>query len=441
MQQSLFEQIHGLVQLRDLSGRVNYVSPAVGDLLGYQSDEYARRFMELVDGSQEVNFYARSLWKQIREGSYNGPDELPAYHLEIPTKTGDNKIFAVRERFVRENGERSGLLAIGMDVTSDFRERNELLGQSRELSVTKHIQDCIANSQDESELMKTSLECILSLFDYKRGAVYQLNRTASQATLIHRQGFSSGDVEAPKSFAPPKLMLTSVADKRAKAILFAPGDTWLEPVGSIGENLTGLLLFINHAPSVLLTMTGQSEFSRQTQHLLQCVGTLLAQALQSRQQRFSPTNPDITDSVTGFYNSNFVNDFLNREENLVSRHKRSASVVMLNANEIARNFKRDSEAPWRSFGQQLTHSVRSTDLVAHYNEDALMIYLPETGRRGSEIVLDRLSKQGIFKVATKTQDKFPICSASTETSAKRLRTLVHEAAIAIATPRRKPIEI
>jgi len=150
---SLVENIRDVIYELDSQGVVLYISPAIRDMLGYDSTEIVgKNFIELAhkdDLSSQTEWFS-----ELRKGI-----ESP-YEYRVINKSGELKWARTKTRPIMEDGLFKGARGILIDVTEQ-RRAEEALRESEELfrSYLEYAPDGVCVSDLEGNFLYGNLKC------------------------------------------------------------------------------------------------------------------------------------------------------------------------------------------------------------------------------------------------------------------------------------------
>ncbi|MDO9217498.1 MAG: PAS domain-containing protein, partial [Lacisediminimonas sp.] len=193
----------------DLEGRTVYVNPVLEETLG---DDAARmlgmRIREyLPDGSYEA--YAQAVDAALASGK-NGEIE---WTLPVPSK--EPIVHHIRMIVERdEQGEVSGLLAIGRDITELKRAEQALQERERHSQSLLHLSRNLEHSQTYAEVLHAAQGEVATLIGYQNLWVYLLSEDKAHLKALVASGPESGVVMSEEGTAT----LTIAGDKMLEEI-------------------------------------------------------------------------------------------------------------------------------------------------------------------------------------------------------------------------------
>ena len=105
----------------------------------------------------------------------------------------------------------------------------------------------------------------------------------------------------------------------------------------------------------------------------------------------------VTDDLTRLYNSRYLNAALRREVERSRRYRASLSVIFLDLD----GFKGVNDRHGHMWGSRtlvevgavLRETVRAIDVVARFGGDEFTVILPQTDRRGAQVIAERLRER------------------------------------------------
>lgn len=381
-----------LVYLTDLSGSAREVLPSVVQRLGYEPDEFLTAYPSIVRPESEVNRELPELRRQHMAGASHA-EAMPVYCQEFVRKDGLPAVFEIREVLLREAGQPVASLCIGHDVTDYHRQLAELQDSNQGLMVVHHTQQLLMNAHGRRELLHIALDAPINLIGIPQGALFDLSPGSMCDCLIGARGLSAQAQQAVSGFClsergnPEQFQ----HGKDSTALLFSPGHSWLAPLEPImGANVLGLLLVCKGEPHAFAVFGGDGvALSREKRRLLQSVGNLVVHALEDVVLHETLDRLRFTDARTGLYTRGYIDDFLAREERLIRRHGRTASVVLMSLVPMHEPPTEEESQSLVTMARALRARVRATDLLSSYGGSEFLFYLPETNHEGAQKLVDR----------------------------------------------------
>ena len=113
----------------------------------------------------------------------------------------------------------------------------------------------------------------------------------------------------------------------------------------------------------------------------------------------------VRDGLTGLFNRRYFNELLGIESNRLKRYPSVLSLLMLDID----NFKNYNDTQGhlagdellRGFGKLLKSSARASDIMCRYGGEEFVIMLPQTDKKGAQIIAERLRVQvGLYLPTT-----------------------------------------
>ncbi|MGA1841357.1 MAG: diguanylate cyclase [bacterium] len=125
------------------------------------------------------------------------------------------------------------------------------------------------------------------------------------------------------------------------------------------------------------------------------------------------------DDLTGLFNRRYFFEVAHKEIKRAQRYDRNVSMIMLDID----NFKRfndrfghmEGDRALKQVARILNSHARHADVVARYGGDEFLMLLPETGKRGSKILAERI-RQRLSQHVFLSGDKKSLFKKSEETS-------------------------
>jgi diguanylate cyclase (GGDEF)-like protein/PAS domain S-box-containing protein len=381
-----------LAYATDLSGTVQTVLPSVTTLLGYKPEEFIAHFNDILVAGSDLNEQAKKTRRRFLEDVGNsGDSHAPIYHHEFLHKNGNKAVFEIHEMILSENGAPVGRLCVGLDVTEHLREVAELQDSNQGLMVVHHTQNMLMNASGRRDLLQIALDVPMSMMAFPRGALFDLENAESPRMEVRGLSQTARDAIASFSLTQSGEQELLEHEDRNTAMLLSPGHSWLAPLEpTMGGELSGLLIICKGKPQALVALACDQNLSREERRLLQSIGNLVAHALEDVILPKTLDRMSFTDASTGLYSRNYTDDYLKREERLIRRHGRTASVVLISlVPEKPDDEPEKIDQAIVAIARAFRDRVRTTDLLARYGNAEFLLYLPETDRTGAMTMVDR----------------------------------------------------
>jgi diguanylate cyclase (GGDEF)-like protein len=104
-----------------------------------------------------------------------------------------------------------------------------------------------------------------------------------------------------------------------------------------------------------------------------------------------------TDSLTGMYNLRYFKKRINEELQRAKRYERSLTLLIFDIDDLkVVNDKYGhlaGDALLKAFGQTLTESVRTNDVISRYGGDEFCLIMPETDREEAQTFMERIKER------------------------------------------------
>lgn len=397
----------GMVCLRGLDNKLLYVSPAVENLLGYSPEVFIASFDRIVIEDSE---YTRKSYRErekflsgnVTKGDGNN-DYFPTCLIEYKTKSGERVIHELNECFIREKDRRVARISFQTDVTDHLRQVEELQASIHGLMVIHHTQNMIMGITDREELLSVALDAAMSMLEFDQGVVYTINLQNKEARLLACREVEKKICDKIRRFPLSDQATdgTIESDNETTALLFPPGHSWLEPLTPLSDETVGMLFMIHGTPEAFIACSLAQPFSRETQRLFQSIGLLVSRAIEHSYLHDALENLSVIDTVTGLHNRTYAKQFLEREDRLLTRHQKTASVLMLaieaeKGNDDSKPMTvkpatKDEEDAVHKCAKLVKNCLRTTDAISRFDESKFLFFLPETDELGTQQLVGRLS--------------------------------------------------
>ncbi len=135
----------------------------------------------------------------------------------------------------------------------------------------------------------------------------------------------------------------------------------------------------------------------------------------------------VRDGLTGLFNRRYFNELINLEMNRVKRSPGALSLLMLDID----NFKNYNDTKGHPAGDELLKSiakvfrdsVREVDIICRYGGEEFIIMLPQTEKKGAQIIAERIRLQSELFLPTTVS----IGIASFPVDAQEIEQLIEKA--------------
>lgn len=380
--QHLFEGFQEAVVLLNSNGTILKVNGAFSKLFGYAPGEVAGKNIDDLLAPGEYNEEAKGLTSSVISG------ERLSMETRRRRKNGtyvDVSIFAAP---VMASGSLVGYYGIYLDITDRVRTMEKLARSRRRIQQLHVTARKLDNCQTEGRAYRITVDAAASILDFPYSIVAAMKKdvltpvTFSKREMrnaLKKQRFIPGKDIVGKAFMEKKT--TRVDDVPGGEIFhFETGESSFElllvsPIGEYGAFLvfTGDTFSIDDEQVSLLELL--LSYSADAVKRIRLLDELREQA--------------IHDPLTGLYNRNYFNYFMQKETERFKRYHHSVSIIMLDVN----NFKtvndrfghQVGDAVLKKVAEALRSTLRKSDTIIRYGGDEFLVLLPET--RGN---IDRL---------------------------------------------------
>ena len=393
----LFRSLLEAIVLVDNEGTVKEVNPEFERLFGYTRGEAMGRNIDELIAPKGLEEEAREVTCKVIDGR----ETL----LETKRRRSDGSLVDVSVLAAPITYDRGvvGFYGIYRDIT-ERKRATERLARSRERierlhGTTGRLERCTT----ESELYEITVHCGCDTLSLEECAVYVVSKDRLAPSF-----FSSSDMEgqlaetAPgqglpgRAFMSQETLLPDPEDAAEDEVFRVGGREYIpvvvSPVGSFGA-------FVGYSAQAAPPDSEQiSLLKMHLGHLSEAVkrvrlhGELKEQALH--------------DPLTGVFNRNYFNRFIEKEVERSSRYRHGIGIVMLDINdfkEVNDRFGHQvGDRVLRSIADRLKDSVRTSDSIIRYGGDEFMVILPESNGE-MESVVSRI-RQGVAENPEEIED-------------------------------------
>ncbi len=400
--QAVLQHVNALIFYRPAGGRFAYVSEAISDRLGISPEAFVDNPAAIFSDDSRHNQAAKQIWEAEDRGESRQP---PPYMIELRHHNGQSILQEVRDRILFDGDRVAGVLSLCVDTSSRLQELEQLERNSQELMVIHHAHSRLMGVTNRKQLLATLLDVSLSMPEFSSGAVYDIDGWKRRANLSVSRGLPPEVEAAVSSFEIPSEAFDGTMEPGdpTTAILLPPGHSWLTPIDAIGNEVCGVLLLCNGMPEGFVGVALSRPFKRETQRLLQLTGALVSHALETAMLHGQIEDLTDTDPLTHFLNISHAEHFLAREDSLILRYKKTASLIVMRFPHMRDHvFDDPSEANLRlkRAADLLNDTTRNSDVLCRFALDEFVCYLPETGNEGStrlvqryQVLLDHLNDE------------------------------------------------
>lgn len=381
-----------MVFVKDMDNKLLYVSPSVEKILGYTQSEYSDQHDDIRIAESNHNKVAEKIRKEFIENDNTDSDNFPAYFQEVRAKNGKSVILETHERFITEEGERIAVVGIAVDVSDYMHQLEELQGNNQGLMVIHHTQKMLMDLKERESLLTAALEASLSMLGFDKGVVYNLDLKTMKGTHLVSRGVSGSLLNQIRTFPLSEQAGDGTIDLQRKtaALVFPPGHSWLEPLKPLGDEVVGLAFVANNKPDALIVVSCSHKFGRETLRLVQAIGSLVSHSMENAYLHDTIESLSTTDALTGLHNRKYADNFLNREDKVISRYKRTASLLLVKIAKERQVSEEEENTVITRVSQLVQSRIRATDMLSRYDKDEFLLYLPETDSKGLTMLIDRL---------------------------------------------------
>ncbi len=277
---------------------------------------------------------------------------------------------------------------------------NELLDKKLyELTILNKIGELVAEITDYQKIMENLGDLLSNLLDYSFFSIITFEEAKVDVNTIVKETISSTYYERIRNDIIQKISKTEKSDIREYII----GDNYFIDSNSddnfpkdhihikiIGKNkeVSGI---------ILLGSTKQKKFSTEEKNMLQTISNYSFLVVQSAKLYATVQKLSIIDPLTQLYNHGFIIKRLEEEFKQAERYGRELSIIMADID----FFKKVNDTYGHQTGDYvlkivariMQESVREIDIVGRYGGEEFLLILPETGKKNTRIIAERIRQR------------------------------------------------
>lgn len=164
----LIETAAGIIMEIDPDGKIKMLNRGAEQILGYQKEEMiGADFIEKCVPPEIRSEFIDLIDRTVKNG------KVLERSWEIRTKRGEKvNILWTFNGFYDQEGKMLGIVAIGEDITSQLEIEKSLRRHNELLKTLNDINIAASLSLDSKEILRTSMEIVMSFFDFDRAMVF-----------------------------------------------------------------------------------------------------------------------------------------------------------------------------------------------------------------------------------------------------------------------------
>jgi len=384
----LFRSLLEAIVLVDNRGTVKEVNPEFERLFGYTRGEALGRNIDDLIAPEGLEEEAREVTSEVIDGR----ETL----LETRRRRSDGSLVDVSVLAAPITYDRGvvGFYGIYRDITQRKRA-TERLARSRERIERLHeITGRLERCTTEAEVYEITVSCGCGILSFEECTVYVVTKDRL-APSFYSNSDMEGQLEetAPgrglpgSAFMRQRTMLPEAGQAGAGDCFVLDGRTFrpilVSPIGSFG-------VFVGYSAEA-------AEPDAEQVSLLKMHLGHLSEAIKRIRLHEELKEQALHDPLTGVFNRNYFNRFIEKEVERSSRYSHGIGIVMLDINdfkEVNDRFGHQvGDRVLRSIADRLKDSVRASDSIIRYGGDEFMVILPECNGE-MESVVSRI-RQGV----------------------------------------------
>lgn len=369
----LFQNMLEAIVLLDNEGTVLEVNREFERLFGYGEEEALGRNIDDLVAPEALDDEARQVTTHVVGGRQQ--------RLETKRRRKDGSLVdvSVLASPISIEGKVVGFYGIYRDIT-ERKRATERLATSRERikrlhEVTGRLEAC----NTEAEAYETSVSCGCEILSFDQSAIYIVRKDKLAPSY-----FSDPCLKDQLGETPPGHGLVGHVFMGQRTVLPAPeqvGDSLscradghglypvvLSPIGRFG-------VFVGFSRNDVLT--DDEQVSLLKMHL-----GYMSEAIKRIRLHEELKEQALHDPLTGLFNRNYFNRFIEQEVELSSRYRHGIGIVVLDVNDfkdVNDNLGHQTgDEVLRMIAGKLEASVRASDMVVRYGGDEFLVILPES---------------------------------------------------------------
>jgi diguanylate cyclase (GGDEF)-like protein/PAS domain S-box-containing protein len=387
LRKEIFENARDIVFTLDLAGNITGLNRSAEQILGCSKDEMI--------GSNCYEWVApemRDLARSMIERQIDGKGD-PAFQIDAISRDGRRIFLEISSHPIFREGKPVGVQGIARDITNrkkteeELKQKNqrlqewvgELEKRAFEMALLSEMGDMLRACLTTSEAYSVIISIAQQIFPVQAGALYVIDKSRNVLETVASWGESSQTVDTfipHDCWALRRGRVHWVEDKSSGPLcrhLRVPAPEGYICVPMMAQSQSIGILFLEKPQN--------EPFNESKKQLAIAMAEHVAMALSNLKLHETLRSQSIRDPLTGLFNQNFMEEFLELELRRSVRTQHPLGIIMIeidNSDLISVTFGKDAEeCIIRDLGKLLQRNIRKEDILCRLGNCKFVIILPK----------------------------------------------------------------